>query len=94
MTRGGIVAEIRIDRKSGPSPWLWVVGLVVVALVIWGVVEFMGDDRRAGDTAPETAAPAAEQYQVEPQPQPYTPATPDDPAAPRDPAAPQGQGTP
>jgi hypothetical protein len=87
MTRGGIVAEIRIDRKRGPSPWIWIVGLVVVALVIWGVVEFTGGDRRAEDTA-ETAAPAVEQYQVEPQPQPQPPATPDDPAAP------PGQGTP
>jgi hypothetical protein len=78
------VADINIDRKSGPGPWVWVAGLVVVALLIWGVMEFTGDDRRADDARDTT--PAAEQFpeqqpvQPLPQEQPYAP--PADPAAP------------
>jgi hypothetical protein len=63
---------------------------VVLALVVWGVVEFMGDDRTAADERDTT--PAAEQYPAEyetqqplPRTEPYTPPPATDPAV-QDPA--------
>jgi penicillin G amidase len=71
------VADINLEKKSGPGPWVWIAGLVVLALVVWGVMEFTGNDRRAGDDRQTT--PAAEQWEVEqqqqplPRTEPYTP---------------------
>ena len=58
------MADINVERKQ-PSVWPWVIGLVVLALLIWvGVEMFRGD---AGDgttvidsdtTAVSTPAPA------------------------------------
>lgn len=86
------MADINLEKKSGPGPWVWVAGLVVLALVVWGVVEFMGDDRTAADERDTT--PAAEQYPAEyetqqplPRTEPYTPPPATDPAV-QDPAAP------
>jgi hypothetical protein len=92
------VADINLEKKSGPGAWAWIAGLVVLALIVWGVMEFTGDDRRADDEAQTT--PAAEQWQVEqpqqplPRTEPYTP-PPGDPAQPgtQGPAAPGQPGT-
>jgi hypothetical protein len=90
------VAEIQIDKKQGPSPWVWVAGLVVLALIVWGVMEFTGDGRMADDERETT--PAAEQYPTEQQPtqplprqEPYTPPA-QDPAAPGAPGTAPGTG--
>ncbi len=61
------MAEIRIERRRGPSLWPWLIGLVVLALLIWGIAELVNTDRdnqtmAAEDTAGAagaTAAPAA-----------------------------------
>ena len=37
------MAEINVERK-GPSVWPWIVGLLVVALLIWLLVEMFGND--------------------------------------------------
>lgn len=49
------MAEIGIQEKKGPSPWVWLVGLLVLALVVWVVV----DATRSDDEFTGTAAPAA-----------------------------------
>lgn len=35
------MAEINVERK-GPSIWPWVVGLLVVALLAWALIEMFG----------------------------------------------------
>jgi hypothetical protein len=37
------VADINVERK-GPSIWPWVVGLIVLALLIWALIEMFGRD--------------------------------------------------
>jgi hypothetical protein len=73
------VADINVERKQ-PSVWPWVIGLIVLALVIWALVEmFGGNDGTAGmdvdadttavETPGATTPPAAA-----PVPGPATPA--------------------
>jgi hypothetical protein len=50
-----MMAEIGIQEKKGPSPWVWLVGLLVLALVVWVVVDATGRD----DEFTGTAEPAA-----------------------------------
>lgn len=47
------MANIHVERKK--SVWPWVVGLVVLALLIWGAFELMGNNRAA---APMVTTPA------------------------------------
>ncbi len=58
------MAEIRIERRRGPSLWPWVIGLIVLALLIWAIAELVNTDRdnqtmAAADTvgAPASTAP-------------------------------------
>lgn len=37
------MADIDVTRK-GPSIWPWIIGLLVLALLIWGLAEMLGDD--------------------------------------------------
>lgn len=37
------MADINVERK-GPSIWPWIIGLIILALVIWALAELMGDD--------------------------------------------------
>jgi hypothetical protein len=37
------MADIDVERKS-PSVWPWVIGLLVLALLIWALVEMFGGD--------------------------------------------------
>jgi hypothetical protein len=55
------VADIDVQRKSGSPVWLWVAGLVVLALAIWAIAGMMGRD----DVA---VAPATDPTQMEPAP--------------------------
>ncbi len=55
------MAEIRIERKPGPSLWPWVIGLVVLALLIWAIAELVNTDRdnKTMAAADEANAPVA-----------------------------------
>jgi hypothetical protein len=44
------VAEIRVERKERRSLLPWILGLVLLALVIWGLMEMSHRDRRPADT--------------------------------------------
>lgn len=56
------MADIRVERK-GRSVWPWIVGLVVLALLIWAVMEMVeGNQAEMVDEDPvATGAPAAGQ---------------------------------
>jgi hypothetical protein len=43
------VADINVERKEG-SVWPWIIGLVVLALLIWLLWSWMGDRDRTDDT--------------------------------------------
>lgn len=48
------MADLEVERK-GPSIWPWIIGLIVLALLIWALVGLFEDDRAA------TTDPAVEQ---------------------------------
>lgn len=51
------MADIDVQRK-GPSIWPWIVGLIVLALLIWALVEMFDDEADvAGVVDPPVAAP-------------------------------------
>jgi hypothetical protein len=59
------MAEINIEKKSGPPAWLWIVGLVVLALIAWAVISMMtGDDRDDWTTAQDTAVTTTQPAQT------------------------------
>lgn len=37
------MADIKIERK-GPNVWPWIIGLVVLALLVWALMELLGSD--------------------------------------------------
>ena len=58
------MADIDVERK-GPSIWPWIIGLIILALLIWALAEMLGDDDV--DTAPiVTDTPALVEEPVEP----------------------------
>lgn len=83
------MAEIRVREKKGLDTWVWVVGAIVLALLIWLVVSLMrGEERRAGEW--ETPPPPAAEQPVG---QPGAGGTFGDPAQPgADPAVPGATG--
>jgi hypothetical protein len=61
------VADINVERR-GPSVWPWIIGLLVLALLIWGLVEMFGEGSTAATDSnadsvttgpPPVAAPPA-----------------------------------
>ena len=49
------MAEIRVERKERRSMLPWILGLLLLALVLWGISEMMGRD---DDDAEGTGATA------------------------------------
>ncbi len=50
------MADIDVERKSGPPAWMWIVGLILLALIIWAIVSMMGrDDTRTVPPLTDTA---------------------------------------
>jgi hypothetical protein len=46
------VADINVERK-GPSIWPWIIGLIVLALIIWALTQmFRTDDRPVAPVMP------------------------------------------
>ncbi len=50
------MAEIRVERKEKRSMLPWILGLLLLALVLWGISQMMGGDD--GDTVEGTGASA------------------------------------
>ena len=38
------MADIRVERTRKLGKWPWLVGLLVLALAIWGIAEMLGED--------------------------------------------------
>jgi hypothetical protein len=53
------MADIDIQKKSGPGIWPWIVGLLLLVLVVWGVTRLTGTDDDTGMAADTTAVPGA-----------------------------------
>lgn len=56
------VAEIRVERNERRSLLPWILGLALLALVLWGVAEMRDDDARPADGSAEVGVV------IEPQP--------------------------
>jgi len=51
------MADIRVERK-GPNIWPWIIGLIVLALLVWGLMELFGrGDPEVVGKDPAAAAP-------------------------------------
>lgn len=53
------MADLNLERKRGPLLWPWLVGLVVLALLIWGIAELVNTDRDNQQMAQADSAGAA-----------------------------------
>lgn len=66
------MAELRVERKR-PRVWRWIVLLLLIALLVWAIVElFGGEDSTVIEGSPAGAmiAPSAPSQQASPDPQP------------------------
>jgi hypothetical protein len=57
------VAEIRVERKERRSMLPWILGLLLLALVLWGISEMMGRDDDAAEDAGASAVGVTIQQQ-------------------------------
>lgn len=60
------MADINVERK-GPSIWPWIIGLIVLALLIWALMSLFGGDDNDVVTTQTTEEPVAT---TEPMPEP------------------------
>ena len=52
------MADINVERK-GPSIWPWIIGLIVLALLVWALMELFGrNDPGVVEGEPVATAPA------------------------------------
>lgn len=52
------MADINVERK-GPSIWPWILGILILALVIWGVAEMLEDEPEYTEVETVEEEPAA-----------------------------------
>jgi hypothetical protein len=50
------MAEIRVEKKKTTNIWPWIIGLVLVVLVLWGVMAMT--DRNRNDNGSDTRTSA------------------------------------
>jgi hypothetical protein len=50
------MAEINLERKRGPSAWVWVIGLIVLAILIWALFFRHSEQRAASRGSAQTVA--------------------------------------
>lgn len=52
------MAEIRVEpRRRGPGAWPWIAGIVLLALIVWGLTSLL--DSGSDDVVVEEAVPTA-----------------------------------
>jgi hypothetical protein len=47
------MAQLDIQEKRSSNTWAWVIGIIVIALIIWGLWELF--DRDSNEVAPVTS---------------------------------------
>lgn len=67
------MADINVER-GGPTIWPWVLGLLVLALLVWGLAEIFGGDPDSAESVPLTDSIEIEAPQAPPPPMPAAPA--------------------
>lgn len=53
------MADIPVTKKSSSHWWIWLIGLILLAVVIWFLWGILGGDRTSTGSAPSSTAPAA-----------------------------------
>lgn len=67
------MADINVERK-GPSIWPWIIGLIVLALLVWFLADmFMGNDEEEVVVTDPATVEVVEPVQPAPQAQPVNP---------------------
>jgi len=56
------MAEIRVEKKKTTNIWPWIIGLVLVVLVLWGVMAMT--DRNRNDNGADTRTSALQPVPV------------------------------
>lgn len=59
------MADIDVERK-GPSIWPWIIGLLLLGLLIWGLAELIDDEPEVAAVTPAEAPAAVPMGPVEP----------------------------
>jgi hypothetical protein len=50
------MAEINLERKRGPSAWVWIIGLIVLAIILWALFFRHSESRAASRGATDVVA--------------------------------------
>jgi hypothetical protein len=50
------MAEVGVEPRRGPGIWPWIAGILIVALLVWGLTSLLGGDDHV---VVEQAVPAA-----------------------------------
>lgn len=60
------MAEIRVEPKKKTSIWPWILGLIVAALLVWGLTQARDNDRddQVQDTAQQSMVLDAPTFEV------------------------------
>lgn len=60
------MAEIRVEPKKKTSIWPWILGLIVAALLVWGLTQARDNDRddQVQDTAQQSSILNAPTFEV------------------------------
>ena len=51
------MAEIHVQRKAGPAPWVWVVAFLAILVLAWLVLSLAGRRERVGVVVPAQPSP-------------------------------------
>lgn len=54
------MADINVERKRGPGIWPWIIGLIILALILWWLFARGGDDRMQDINAIDTTVVATD----------------------------------
>jgi len=69
------VADINVERR-GPSIWPWIIGLIVLAVLVWVLVEMFGDRGGTAVTDPTRDTLIVDRPMMTPAPAPLGTDTP------------------
>jgi len=54
------VADINVERKQGPGIWPWIIGIIILALIVWWLFARGRNDRAENVTSVDTTAMATD----------------------------------